>query len=214
MDLITEEQVRQAEQAAEQAQEARLAAERAYAKSPGTGRNYQDHQDAIQRAEHAKAQANLLRADFERQEAERAARADLVKAAAKETAPAVRKLVKSRDAAVEALAGAEAAIGRALEVMGAHDQLVRATALELWNRGLRGENGEETGGLRDGALLAAGERWNPTDAPGLLFAVLSGCVKAREERHRLGSVPQTSFIGSGRQMGTREFLDRLASKGG
>jgi hypothetical protein len=211
---ITEEQVRQAEAEAEQAKAARIAAERAFATSPGTMRSYDEHQEAIHRAEHAKARFNMVRADFEAQQAQRAARAELLKAVEKEVAPVARKLVKSREAAVEALAEAEAAIAKALKVLGEHDQVVKETAVELWGRGLRGEDGEATGGLRDGSLLAGGERWNPVDAPGLLFAVLAECVKASHVRHRLGVVPQTSYVGTGRQMGVREFLDRLEAKRG
>lgn len=211
--MITEEQVRQAEAKVERAEEERVAAERAYAKAPASGRSYEDHQAAVERAEHAKAVLNTLRTDFDTQQARQAARAGLLESAEKQAAPVVLKLVKSREAAAEALAEAEAALAKALQVVGEHDRLVRETARGLWDQGLRGENGEETGGLRDGSLLAAGERWNPVDVPGLLFAVLSGCVKAREERHRLGAVPQTSFMGSGRQMGAREFLGRLAERG-
>lgn len=214
MNLITEEHVQQAEADAVRAEEERRAAERAFATSPGTVRSYDEHQSAIQRAEHAKARLNTLRADFEAQEADREARAALVKAAEKEVAPTARKLAKSREAVVDALAEAEAAIAKALTVMTEHDQSVRGTAAGLWGRGLRGEDGEVPGGLRDGTLLAAGERWHPVDGPGLLFALLAERVKESEVRHRLGVVPRTSFVGTGRQMGVQFFLERLAEKRG
>ncbi len=214
MITINEEQVLQAEADVEEAEGQRVAAERAYATGPSAGRNYQNHLDAVERAAHATARLNTLRADFEAQQAELGARSELLKAAAKEVAPAARKLAKSREAAVGALVEAREAVGKALQVLGEHDRLVQESARGLWDRGLRGEGGESTGGLLDGSLLVAGERWDPVDAPGLLFAVLTDCVKAAGLRHRLAAVPQTSFMGSGRQLGAREFLDRLAAKGG
>lgn len=214
MSLITEEQLRRAEADAERAEEARIAAERAFVKGAGSTQAYEEQQGAIRRAESAKARFETLRREYAGQEELRAAREELVKASEKEMAPTFRKLGKSREAAVEAIADARAAIGKALEAAGAYDLLVRETAGELMNRGLRGEYGEQTGGLLDGSLLVAGERWNSVDAPGVLLVVLAECVKASGGRHRLGVVPQAAYVGLSQQRGTREFLDRLAAKRG
>ncbi|MFJ1552310.1 hypothetical protein [Streptomyces mirabilis] len=214
MILVTEEQVQQAEVDAERAEEVLHQANKRYARGAGTVRGYEDHQEAIRRAEHARTRLATVRGDFEAQAVVRAAHAELAKETAKELAPAVRKLDKSREAAVGALAGAEAAIVQALEALGAYDELVREASRELLGRGLRGEYGEEISGLLDGSVIAQGEQWRPCDGAGLLLAVLTQAVKAAGVRHWLSALPQGSYVGISQQAATREFLDRLVAKRG
>jgi len=207
--VITEEQVQQAEADAERAQEVSAAADKAFVKGAGTTQAFEEQQDAHRRAEQAAKRLERLRAEYEMQEVLRAARRDLMAEATQEMAPAFRKLGESREVAVEALAGAQGAIQKALGAVGAYDLSVQEVARELVNRGLRGEDGEEVGGLLDGSVRVAGEQWNSVDVSGLLLMVLAECVKAAGGQHRLGVVPQVSYVGLPQQRGTREFLDRL-----
>ncbi|MFF4356905.1 hypothetical protein [Streptomyces sp. NPDC001604] len=207
--LVTEEQVKQAEQDAERAEQASLAADKLYVKGAGSTQAYEEQQNARRRAEQAKKRLEKTRTDYAEQETLRAARAELMQTATKEMAPVFRKVAKSREEAVSALAAARTAMGKALEAAGTYDVLVREAAGELVNRGLRGEYGEQTGGLLDGSLMVAGERWSSVDAPGVLLVLLGEAVRAAGGRHRLGVVPQAAYVGLAQQRATREFLDRL-----
>ncbi|MFK0125555.1 hypothetical protein ACIQSP_19850 [Streptomyces nigra] len=185
MVMVTEEQVREAETAAEQAGRELKEAARRYAGNPGSVDAYNRHQEAVGRADHAKARVQVLRGDFEAQQAVRQARAAEGAAVAREMAKDVEGLTASRQAAVRAVVEAEAAMGRALAALDAHDRAVRAAGAELLKRGLQVGDGEETGVHLDGSPRIAGTKWPLVDGAGVLGHCLAEGVAARWPRHPL-----------------------------
>lgn len=185
MVMVTVEELEQAEASAEEAQQGLRDAERRYSRSPGSADAYEKHQEAIGRAEHAKVRAKVLREEWEEQRAVREARAAAGEVAAREMAGTVAELGSSRLAAVTAVAEAEAAMGRALAALDAHDRAVRAAGAELERRGLRHQDGEETGVNLDGSARIAGVKWPLVDAGGVLARCLSDRVAEVWPRHPL-----------------------------
>lgn len=185
MVMVTEEQLEQAEAEAGEAQQGLRDAERRYSRSPGSADAYEKHQEAIERAGHAKVRAKVLREEWEEQRAVREARAAAGEVAAREMAGVVAELGSSRLAAVAAVAEAERAMGRALAALDAHDRAVRAAGVELERRGLRHQDGEETGVNLDGSARIEGVKWPLVDAGGVLELCLSGRVAEVWPRHPL-----------------------------
>lgn len=208
--LLTEQDVTEAERAAKAAEDARLAAQHAYATRPASMGNYEALEragiDAAQAAERARA----LRAVFDSQQADREQRAELLRATTEKLAPTSKRLAESRDSAVQALADAQQAIARALAAVAEHDQLVRDTAAGLKAGGWRSENGESTGSDFGGGLRLAGERWCPVDGPSLLGTVLSVQVAAASPRHPLGRQIWPLYGPMGPE-GRADLLARLAA---
>ncbi|MFD5862616.1 hypothetical protein [Streptomyces chartreusis] len=185
MVLVTEEQLREAETAAEQAGRDLKEAARRYAGSPGSADAYDKHQEAIGRADHAGVRVRLLREEWAEQQAVREARAAEGAAVAREMAGDVEELAASRQAAVQAVVEAEAAARRALDALDAHDRLVRAAGGELARRGLRHQDGDETAANADGSARIAGVKWPLVDAAGVLGHCFAEEVAARWPRHPL-----------------------------
>lgn len=123
-----------------------------------------------------------------------------------------RGLAATRNGAVQAVADAEAAIGRALAALSAHDQGVRAAALDLCSRGLRADDSEATGGRRDGGLLLDGEHWLPIDGPSLLAYAFGSLVAAVDPRHPLARTARATLGGMGAVAGRDDLLARMPGR--
>lgn len=185
MVMITAEELAGVEAEAVEAARGLKEAARRYAGSPGSADAYDRHQEAIGRAEHAKVRAELVREEWSIQQAAREARAAAGEAAAREMAGTVTELETSRQAVVTAVVEAEVAMARALAALGEHDRVVRAAGAELERRGLRHQDGEETGAHMDGAPRIAGVKWPLVDAGGVLARCLSDRVGEVWPRHPL-----------------------------
>ncbi|MFI0139631.1 hypothetical protein [Streptomyces luteogriseus] len=183
--MVSAEELESAEAEAREAASGLREAARRYAGSPGSADAYDRHQEAIGRAEHAKVRVEVLREEWAEQQAAREARAAAGEAAAREMAGTVTELEASRQTAVKAVLEAEAAMGRALAALGEHDRVVRAAGAELERRGLRHQDGEETGAHMDGAPRIAGVKWPLVDAGGVLARCLSERVGEVWPRHPL-----------------------------
>jgi hypothetical protein len=207
--MITEEQIAQADAEAAAAEQARADAEAMYASGPARADMYRALGDTAMAATHAAARARQLRAEQAQQAARLKEREAAGKAAVKELAGTAKKLTASRDTAVEAVAEAEKAIARAMTVLTEHDRLVRQAAGDLRARGLRLDDGEQTGGAMDGSLHLNGEVWQPVEAASLLASVLRSIVAAAHPRHPLGRVAQSAYGGAGAARGRDALLARV-----
>jgi hypothetical protein len=206
MIAITEAQLEEADALAEQAEQERADAERVFA----TGRSSPTAERALVEAQtianHAAARARVLRADYDEQAATREARAAAEKAALKTMATVKKQLAATREGALKAITDAEAAMTRALVAIGDHDAAVRAAASELRATGLRCDDGESTGGCRDGSLILAGEAHRPCDGPSMLVHSLAGAVAAIHPRHPVARTALRTFGGPGAAAGRRALL--------
>ncbi|WP_199881914.1 hypothetical protein [Streptomyces sp. CB03911] len=209
MSQITEEQIAQADAEAAAAEQARADAEIAYTSGPARADLYRALGDATMAATHAAARARQLRAEQAEQAARLKEREAAGKAAAKELAGTAKRLTTSRDVAVQAVTEAEKAVARAMTVLTEHDQLVRQAAGDLRARGLRLDDGEQTGGAMDGSLYLNGEVWQPVDGASLLVAVLRSIVAAASPRHPLGRIAQPTYGGAGAARGRDALLARV-----
>ncbi|MFD5227412.1 hypothetical protein ACFWJ5_02495 [Streptomyces qaidamensis] len=185
MVMISAEELESVEEQASAAKRDLAEAEASYARNPASPAAYERHQELIVAADHVARRAVALRREWDAQQAVRDARAAAGEAAAREMAGTVAKLETSRQAAVRAVVEAEAAMARALAALGEHDRVVRAAGAELERRGLRHQDGEETGAYMDGAPRIAGVKWPLVDAGGVLARCLSERVGEVWPRHPL-----------------------------
>jgi hypothetical protein len=209
MQYITDEQIDQADAKVEAAEQARAAAESAYARGPARTDLYREFNEAVLAATHATARAKTLRAQRDEQMARVQARVDAEKAMAKEAAAITKKLGASSARVVEALAAAETAVRHVLAVAAEHDQAVRVAASDLRARGLTLDEAEEMGGRRDGSLRVAGEDWRPIDGPSLLDSVLRSAVAQAHPHHLLGRKAAVALGGVASVRGRDAILARL-----
>ncbi|MFC4466699.1 hypothetical protein ACFPH6_19565 [Streptomyces xiangluensis] len=98
------------------------------------------------------------------------------------------RLAEARDEAADAVADAQRAVGRLLDVVAAYDDTVRGAAGELKNRGLSADNGESMGGTSAGGVRLAGELWMPVGGMDLLAAVMAGAAVERDRQHPLAGL--------------------------
>lgn len=209
MQRITDEQIDQADAKVQEAEQARAAAETAYARGPARTDLYREFNDAVLAATHATARAKILRAQRDEQMAHAQARVDAEKAMAKEAAAVVKKLGASSARVVEALAAAETAVRQFLAIAAGHDQAVRAASSDLRARGLTLDEAEEMGGRRDGSLRVAGEDWLPIDGPSLVDSILRSAVAEAHPHHLLGRLAPRALGGVASTRGRDAVLAQL-----
>ncbi|MEH0637300.1 hypothetical protein QBA35_28915 [Streptomyces bottropensis] len=94
-----------------------------------------------------------------------------------------KRLAADRDAAVAAIVAAEKAAVELLTRVGAYSETVRASAADLYGRGLDGAHGQDLGATVGGVVHLGGEVWRPADAASLLAAVARSAVAAQDARH-------------------------------
>jgi hypothetical protein len=94
----------------------------------------------------------------------------------------------------------------------AHDQGVRGAAESLRSRGLRADDGEETGGRRDGGLRLGGESWLPVDGPSLMAYAFASVVAANCPGHPAGRGGRAAFGGAGAVAGRDDLLARVSGR--
>lgn len=207
MITITSEQLAEAEAQSEAAEQGRLVAERAFATGRAISSTEKVFADATVAAAHAAARVRTLRRDYEEQTAVREARTAAERDAAAGAAETAGRLAVTREAAVRAVQGAEAAMAKALAAVGAHDTAVRAASAGLRARGLTLDDSEAMGGTRGGGLvLGDGEHWAPVDAPSLLEHSLIGLVAAHYPGHPLGRSSRALLGGASAAAGRRALL--------
>lgn len=205
---ITEEQIAQAEAEAQDAEQARVQAERNFVAAPAAGDRQRRFNEASTTAAHAAATARQLRSEYEAQQSAQEARDAALQAARKNLPGIAKQLNASADTVVAAVKEAEAAMTKLLTAAAAHDALVRAASADLQSRGLVLDAGHEIGAARSGELRLAGEWWWPIDAPLLLASSFSGVVAENAPHHRLGRLRWASPMDSGRE-GRDGLGDRL-----
>lgn len=129
-----------------------------------------------------------LRARWDMEEAARVGREVAEAAFAPDADAMAGRLAVARDAAADAVAEAQRAVGRMLDAVGSYDGVVRAASEELKGRGLAADDGEPVGGTAAGGVRLAGEVWMPVGAMDLLAAVMAGAASERDRRHPLAGL--------------------------
>lgn len=185
--MVTQQDLDKAEAVVVEAEDELTRAERHHAvvgsEQAGALAYYAKHQ-----ADGARDVLRKLRARWDAEGAARAARTAAEEAFAPDAGAMAAKLAAARDEAAEAVAQAQAAVGRLLDVVGGYDVTVAAASRELMARGLRAEGGELVGGTPAGGVRLNGELWQPVGAADLLAAVMAAAVGARDQKHPLAAL--------------------------
>ncbi|MDX3279101.1 hypothetical protein [Streptomyces scabiei] len=184
---MTEQEIAEAEAEVEAA-EAKLDAAEQYHAEAGGQRSHQEFRVAQAEANGARDRVRRLRSTWARERAAEGRREAAEAAFAPKADAVAAKLAAARDGAAEAVAEAQAAVGRMLDVVAAYDDTVRAVAGELKGRGLSADNGELLGGTSVGGVRLAGEVWAPVGAADLLAAVMASAVGSRHRQHPLAGL--------------------------
>lgn len=185
--MVTEQEIAEAETAVEAA-EVKLDQAEDFHASAGSERAVSELRIARAGAHAARDRLRQLRTRYAAEQAASRAREAAEKAfPVKERAALAKRLAKSRDEAVAAVAAAEAAVAVLLEKVAAYDGAVREAAGDLRSRGLSSDGGQDLGGTAGGVVHVGGEVWRPADAGALLAAVASSAVAEREPRHPLAA---------------------------
>lgn len=184
---MTEQEIVEAEAEVEAA-EAKLDAAEQYHAEAGGQKSHQEFKVAQAEANGARDRLRRLKTQWSREQSGQARRTAAEAAFAPEADAMVAKLAAARDGAAEAVAEAQAAVGRMLDVVAAYDGTVRAAASELKGRGLSADNGEPLGGTSVGGVRLAGEVWMPVGAADLLAAVMASAVGSRDRQHPLAGL--------------------------
>lgn len=181
----TEEQVRQAEARADQAEDVRGQAARRLELNPYSDVSAMEHSDAARTAAQLRANAREIRAAYEKQveeERRRVSRPVLEKAAAAEIREAGREMDGLQQAFVEAVAAAQAALVSLVEAGAAYNAGLARHVQVMAGAGLDfkgGESGGTRSPLREDRLKVKGREFHQVD-PGLVAAwVLRRVVAAR-----------------------------------
>ncbi|MEU5097600.1 hypothetical protein [Streptomyces sp. NPDC020996] len=191
---VSEEQVRQAEVRAAEAEESRVQAARKLELSPYSDVAALEHGEASRLAAQLAANARELRQAFEEQVAEerrRSSRPELEKAAAGEIEAAGVALAERERGIVEALERAQEALVGVLAAGEAYNAVVQAQADALAGVGLDvrgGESGGDRTSLNRFRVKVKGRMFEELDAAALGAWVLWRVVEARAGRfHPLAS---------------------------
>ncbi|WP_234539443.1 hypothetical protein [Streptomyces shenzhenensis] len=186
-------------------------AEKAYAAtpSPGAWTAIGEARGVLERAE---TRERVTRGQWEALEGHRRARTAAGEAAVAELGVEAARLVETRQAAVEAVVKAEAAMRRALVALNGHDQAVRAVGAELQVRGLREEPGQVTAATLDGSPMLDGVRWPLVDGVGVLLAVLRDEVLGLYPRHPLSRVSAPAYGGLSAAQGRDEVVAEVRGR--
>jgi hypothetical protein len=214
MIAVTVEELEQAEADAERAGRDLKEVTRSYAAHRSSPGAYEQHQEAIERADHATVRAQALRAEWDEQQAVRDQRAAEGEAAVREMAGVVDGLVASRAAAVDAVVEARAAMARALDALAAHDGLVRAAAADLGKRGLRDGEDLPTGARMDESVSIGGTKWPLVDGGSVVGQVLVDLVAVHCPRHPLARMVWRPYGGVTAGRGRDEVLALVRAEKG
>lgn len=182
---ITEEQVKQAEVRADEAEEARLVAARKLEASPYSDVAAMEHSEAARTAAQQRANAREIRQAYEQQleeERRRASRPQLEKAAADEIRAAGRDMDGLQKALAEAAAAAQAALVALADAgvayntaLAGHVQVLAAAGLDFGG----GESGGEQSSLGVDRLKVKEREFHPLDPGSVAVWVLRRVVEAR-----------------------------------
>lgn len=185
--MVTEEQITEAEAEVEKAERVLDVAEQ-YHDHAGSEQGVRELKVARADAYGARDRVRRLKSTWAAEQSSQARRTAAETAFAPKADAMAAKLAAARDGAADAVAEAQAAVGRMLDVVGAYDDTVRAAAAELKGRGLSAGNGESVGGTNAGGVRLAGEVWAPVGAADLLAAVMAGAVGVRDRQHPLAGL--------------------------